>query len=368
MDITERKLAAIQIDNERIRLRTVLRTIPDMVWLKDKNGVYILCNPPFERLFGVTESEIVSKTDYDFVDQQLVDFVTQKDKEALLAGKPCVSEVAVTYADDGRKGLLETIKTPMLDSIGNVVGILGVARDISVRKAAEEALLKAKTDLEGFAYISSHNLQEPVRAVVAFSQLLQRHLGEGLDETGSEFLNHLINGARRMSEQVNDLAAYTGIMKRQSAFTEVNLDEVMAIACDNLRSQIEERNAAFEIASLPHVSGDRIQLITLFQNLIDNALKFTPSDHSVHVEISAQQDGDRWDIAIKDQGIGIAPQYHLRIFEIFQRLHAGTLYPGTGIGLATCKLIAQQHGGEIRVESEEGQGATFHVTLQGIPV
>ena len=226
-----------------------------------------------------------------------------------------------------------------------------------------ETLSRLNAELTRFATITSHDLQEPIRSIVSFSQLLQRHLGENLDADGREFLGFIVNGGRRMSDLIQDLLSYTKISNRQSPHLPLDLDRVAAAACDNLRALIDERGARLDIAPLPRVIGERILLIELFQNLINNAIKFTPADRSPQIRIWARRDGDHWCLAVGDHGIGISPEYHQRIFEIFQRLHTGSAYPGTGIGLALCQRIVEQHGGSIWVESEEGVGATFLFTL-----
>jgi PAS domain S-box-containing protein len=231
-----------------------------------------------------------------------------------------------------------------------------------------ETLTRLNAALQRFAGITAHDLQEPVRTIVSFSQMLERHLGESLDGTGREYLDFIVAGARRMRDLVRDLLSYTRLSNRQVAHLQVDAGVVVAAACDNARSLIDERKAVIECDPLPCVLGDRMMLTELFQNIIVNGIKFTPLDRSPKIHISAVPEKDLWRFAVSDQGIGIAAAYHGRIFEIFQRLHTGSTYPGTGIGLALCKEIVEQHGGRIWVESEEGKGATFLFTLRAAPI
>ncbi|MGE5504054.1 MAG: sensor histidine kinase [Actinomycetota bacterium] len=253
---------------------------------------------------------------------------------------------------------------------GNQSFNVSFVRDISERQAAErrarrmvEALVRSNADLERFAYVASHDLQEPVRTVVSFSQLLERRLGDRLTADDREVLAFLVNGAKRMGELVQDLLAYSRVTNRQAPRADVDLGAVVADAMDNLRSLIDERGVAVEVGPMPTLPGDRIQLIELFQNLISNSAKFTQPGTRPHIRIAAIREDGCWHVSVADNGIGIAPEYFEHVFVIFQRLHAGDIYPGTGVGLAVCKRIVEQHGGRIWVESEPGAGAIFHFTL-----
>jgi len=230
-----------------------------------------------------------------------------------------------------------------------------------------QQLVASNIELERFAYITAHDLQEPVRTVVAFSQLLQRHLGDALDAESRDYLGFIITGAHRMGDQVRALMSYLLMTGDHTATVAVGLDEVVREARENLSNLIDERGVHFEIGPLPTVAGNRVLLTEVFQNLFTNAIKFTPADSSPRINISARHVGDLWRLAVSDKGIGIAPEYHKRIFNIFECLNPGSANSGTGIGLAVCKGIIERLGGGIWVESEEGLGATFVFTLPDNP-
>ncbi len=238
----------------------------------------------------------------------------------------------------------------------------GAQADLVLRT---QQLTESNIELEQFAYIAAHDLQEPVRTVVSFSQLLQRHLGDSLDAMSREYLSFIITGANRMGDQLRDLMSYLRVSGEQTAPVAVGLAEVVKDACDNLRNLINERGANLEIGPLPTVEGNRVLLIELFQNLLGNAIKFTSVGCTPRIKISAHRHDDLWHLAVRDQGIGIAPEYHQQIFNMFERISLG--YSGTGIGLAVCKGIVERLGGRIWVESEEGRGATFIFTLRDSP-
>ena len=248
-------------------------------------------------------------------------------------------------------------------------------REIEDRKRAEEAL-KQKTEalarsnqeLEQFAYVASHDLQEPLRMVTSYVQLLARRYQNRLDSDAEEFINFAVDGATRMHTLINGLLAYSRVGTRGKPFEPTNCETILQQSLDNLKMTMEESGAVVTHDSLPTVMADDLQLGQLFQNLIGNAIKFH-GEEPPRVHVSAKPDGNQWVFSVRDNGIGIAPEFTERIFIIFQRLHGKEKYPGTGIGLAVCKKIVECHGGRIWVESELGKGATFYFTLprQGEP-
>ncbi|MCC9077165.1 PAS domain S-box protein [Litorilinea aerophila] len=251
--------------------------------------------------------------------------------------------------------------------------IYAVARDITERKAAEEMLQRqteelrrSNADLAQFAYVASHDLQEPLRMVTSYLQLLERRYKDKLDEDAREFIAYTVDGATRMKRLINDLLAYSRVGTRGREFAATDCNQALQQAMANLAVAIEENQAQIIAEPLPTVWADQAQLVQLFQNLINNAIKFRKEEPPrIHVWATRQPNG--WRIAVQDNGIGIDPAYHERIFVIFQRLHAKTEYPGTGIGLALCKRIVERHGGRIWVESEPGQGTTFFFELPDRP-
>ena len=222
-------------------------------------------------------------------------------------------------------------------------------------------LTRSNADLQQFAYVASHDLQEPLRMVASYTQLLSRRYKGKLDADADEFIGYAVEGANRMQQLIKDLLAYSRVTTR-GAFEPLETDRALEAALANLHMAIEKERAVVTHDPLPRVVADGTQLTQLFQNLVSNALKFH-GDRPPRVHISAVQRGDEWVFAVRDDGIGIDPQYADRIFVIFQRLHTSAEYPGTGIGLALCKKIVERHGGRIWVESHVGHGATFYFTM-----
>jgi hypothetical protein len=242
-------------------------------------------------------------------------------------------------------------------------------REIAVRKLAEEALhLVAKDlersnkDLEQFAYVASHDLQEPLRAVGGFMGLLKNQYYDKLDNEAREYIDFSVDGAERMQGLIEGLLAFSRVGTRGGEFASVNLTDALNGALANLKALITESNAAVTSDTLPVVTADLSQMTHLLQNLIANAVKFHGPRHP-EVSIGARRQEHAWEIYVRDNGIGIESQYFERIFMIFQRLHTRTQYKGTGIGLAVCKKIVERHGGKIWVESVPGEGSTFYFTI-----
>ena len=257
------------------------------------------------------------------------------------------------------------------DEVDRPVAVVGVARDISERKHAEERLARqaqeltrSNEELEQFAYVASHDLQEPLRMMASFAQLLAKRYKDRLDADADEFIGYIVEGAARMRRLINDILTYSRVDRRGQEFAPTDCTAVIAIVCANLRATIEECGAAIIAGPLPVVMGDETQLVQLFQNLVGNAIKFR-GDTPVCVHIGAERRENDWLFWVGDNGIGIEPQYVERIFLIFQRLHRRNQYPGTGIGLALAKKIVERHGGRIWVESQPGKGSTFYFTLPG---
>ncbi len=257
----------------------------------------------------------------------------------------------------------------ILDETGHIKGIRCTVQDITERKRIEEALRKkteelarSNEDLEQFAYVASHDLQEPLRMVTSYVQLLSKRYKAKLDADANEFIDFAVDGAVRMRKLINDLLTYSRVGTQGKELSPTDSEAVLAQSISNLKVTIEEHGALVTHDPLPMVMADSSQLEQLFQNLIGNAIKFR-SSQPPHIHLSASQNGKGWVFSVRDNGIGIASEYSERIFVIFQRLHSRQEYPGTGIGLAICKKIVERHGGHIWVESDVGKGATFCFTL-----
>jgi len=226
-----------------------------------------------------------------------------------------------------------------------------------------EELSRSNRDLEQFAYVASHDLQEPLRKVASFTQLLQKRYGGQLDERADQYIEFAVDGAKRMQRLVHDLLGFSRVGRLGGEVTDVPLDRVLARVLDDLGELVEETGARVETEGLPVVRGEEPLLGQLLQNLVGNAIKFRAPDRPPVVRLSARRVEDRWELECRDNGIGIDPQYADRVFVIFQRLHPKDVYEGTGIGLALCKKIVEFHGGSIWIEQPDGPGTSIRWTL-----
>jgi signal transduction histidine kinase len=264
-----------------------------------------------------------------------------------------------------RLGLTVGMMGILLVGAGATVGL--VWRQQRVRfyrqqaKTAEDLRISNR-DLEQFAYIASHDLQEPLRMVANYMQLLERRYKDKLDQDARDFIGFAVDGAVRMQQLIDSLLDYSRLQTRKKPFEPVDLERVVQRVLCDLEGRILETGARITVKPLPHVTGDALQLSLVFQNLISNALKFR-AEKSPEIHIAAEEFSNHWKITVRDNGIGIEPEHQERIFKIFQRLHSRAEYPGTGIGLAICRRIIERHGGETGVESEIGKGSTFWFTL-----
>ncbi|GAB3035606.1 hypothetical protein GCM10025298_26020 [Natronobiforma cellulositropha] len=251
----------------------------------------------------------------------------------------------------------------VLQSVSVVVATAIERRRFETRLSETIDRVEASNErLEQFAYVDSHDLQEPLRTISGYLGLLEHGYGDVLGEDGREFVDLAVDGAYRMQEMVSSLLAYSRVETQGDDFERVDLDAVVEYALADLRAQVEETAAEVTLEPLPSVDGDASQLRQLFQNLLSNALEYA-GEEPPRVHVSAERAADSWIVSVRDEGIGIDPDDHERVFDVFQRLHRNDDHPGTGIGLAMCKRIVERHGGEIRVDSTPGDGATFSVTL-----
>jgi light-regulated signal transduction histidine kinase (bacteriophytochrome) len=251
--------------------------------------------------------------------------------------------------------------------------ILAFVQDITERKKAEaeakkqaEELQRSNADLEQFAYVASHDLREPLRTVSNYVSLLERRYAAKLDDDAREFIAYARDGAKRMNNLILSLLEYSRIGRSGQPSAKLQLNEVVEQACASLQKSIDETGAIIEVSELPQVTGCAEELQRMFENLIGNAIKYRKPDSQLGIKISAERDGSYWAVKVADNGIGIDPEYFKRIFEIFKRLHRETEYEGTGIGLASCKKIVEQHGGRIWVESQPDNGSVFIFTLPAL--
>ena len=230
------------------------------------------------------------------------------------------------------------------------------------KRAAE--LIIANKELEQFAYVASHDLQEPLRMVASYTQLLERRYKDKLDQDANDFIHYAVDGANRMQKLINDLLDYSRTTSHGKDFAKADISQVLGQAISNLQKLIIENNALITNEDLPELEADESQIIRVFQNLIGNAIKFKKKSELPKIHISCKEKNEFYEFAVRDNGIGIDMQFHDRVFTIFQRLHSKEEYPGTGIGLSICKRIIERHGGKIWFESKENEGTTFYFTLK----
>ena len=227
---------------------------------------------------------------------------------------------------------------------------------------ANQELARSNQELEQFAYVASHDLQEPLRVAAGYVQLLAQEYQSKLSAEADEYIGYVVEGVKRMQQLIADLLRYSRVGSRGQPFADTDTEAVLARAVANLQTAVQENDALLTHDPLPTVRGDATQLMQLFQNLVGNGLKFR-SDRRPQIHVSARRVGGQWEFSVRDNGIGIAPEYWEQIFIIFQRLHTRKKYPGTGIGLALCKKIVERHGGRIWLDSRPGEGTTFYFTI-----
>ena len=359
---------ALRASEERFRL--LVEGVKDYaIYMLDPDGQIVSWNAGAERIKGYRADEIIG--------QSFSRFYTPEDVRADLPRRELETASSVGQCEDegwrirkdGSRFWASVTVTALRDEGGTLRGFAKITRDITDRKHAEERLkqqaaelARSNADLQQFAYVASHDLQEPLRMVASYTQLLARRYRGKLDQDADDFINFAVDGATRMQQLINDLLAYSRVETRGKEFSPTNCDEVVDLVIGDLSAAIAEAAAVVTRDSLPTVMADASQLGQLFQNLIANAVKYR-RDEPPRVHVSAERDDGGWRFAVQDNGIGIDRQYFDRIFVIFQRLHGKGDYPGTGIGLAICKKIVERHGGRIWVESEPGQGTTFYFTI-----
>jgi signal transduction histidine kinase len=271
----------------------------------------------------------------------------------------CIKQGVTDYVlKDGLARLPEVVRRALHDKYER-----GLRRqaELDLAKKADE-LARSNADLEQFAYVASHDLQEPLRMVAAYTQLLSERYRGKLDENADKFIGYASEGALRMQVLIQDLLAFSRVGRATGTYTTIDCNAVIEEVCKILGPAIQESGASIDYANLPRVWADRTQLAQLFQNLVGNAIKFRGEKAPV-VSIAAHQKGDLWQFSVADNGIGIAAEFADNIFVVFQRLHARSEYPGNGIGLAICKKIIERNGGKIWVESQPGAGAMFKFTI-----
>jgi len=367
-DITERKQTERAAWESLNLLRAVTEGTTDAIYAKDRQGRYLMINSVGARFLGKPVGEIIGKDDTVLFSPETARQIMEGDRRVMESGQ------AQTYEEVGAAaGVTRTYlstKDPLRDHTGSIIGIVGIARDITERKQAETKLEKvaaelarSNEELQHFAYVASHDLQEPLRMVASYTQLLARRYKGRLDDDADEFIAFAVDGAKRMQTLINDLLKYSRAGSGIQPLELTDLNDIMHDVLANLTVAIEESGASVTHDELPTVPANATQLTELLQNLIGNALKFRRAAVPPQVHVSARRQDGEWHIGVRDNGIGIPQEQAGQVFLLFQRLHGRNEYPGTGIGLAVCKKIVERHGGRLWVESSPDAGSTFCFTL-----
>ncbi len=368
-NITERKRGEEALRESEDRLRTMADSIPQLAWVAKADGFIYWYNRRWYEYTGTTPEQMEGWGWQSVHDPNMLPAVMEQWQASIATGQPFDMEFPLRSADGKFRQFL-TRGVPLKDAQGRVVQWCGTNTDISERAAAEavlrqtaEELARSNKELEQFAYISSHDLQEPLRQVRAFVQLLRDRHADKLEGSAAEYLQFVYDGASRMSDLVQGLLAYSRVGARDARHESTPCQQALDAALSNLQLSIAESQACITHDELPTVMAERTQLTQLFQNLIGNAIKFRQDGVAPRIHVACRREGRQWLFGVKDNGIGIDPEHYGKVFLIFQRLHGRERYPGTGIGLAICKKIVEQHGGKIWIDSKVGEGSSFCFTL-----
>jgi PAS domain S-box-containing protein len=366
-DITKYKQAESALIKNGEMFCFLLEHTPAAIAMFDRDMKYQLVSRRFLENYNLDYANIIGKSHYEVFPELPTHW--QEIHQRCLQGTSEQCEEDLFISADGKKHWEKWEIRPWTNSGGKISGIILVAEIITEQREAKEQLrklneklLQSNRDLEQFAYVASHDLQEPLRAVISYAQLFARKYQGNLDAQADKYINYVVEGAIRMQQLIEDLLNFSRIGTHGNDLQPIDLELILAQVLHNLKIALGQSQAIVTHEPLPTVVGDKTQLIQLFQNLIANAIKFRKSE-APKVQITAVQADNKWLISISDNGIGIEAEYFERIFIIFQRLHSRTEYPGTGIGLAVCQKIIERHGGEIWVESTFGCGTTFHFTF-----
>lgn len=372
-DLTERVKAQQALQESEERFRLLAENASDMICLHDPDGTYRYVSPSVKRTAGYDPEELIGRSAFDLIHPDDLQRLREEDHVALLQGSATKTLVR-TRRRDGQYIWVETFVRPVFDEHGTLLHLQSSSRDVNERVLAEQALARTNQvleqrnrELQDFAYVASHDLQEPLRKIRAFTDLLEQDNAAQLDEQGRHYLNRIDDAAARMARLISELLTFSRVTTRGQPFQRVQLADVVAEVLEDLEIAVEESGGQVVVEALPTIEADPLQMRQLFQNLIGNALKFNEPGRPVRVQVRGRvrrtAEGEVAVIEVADNGIGFDEKYLDRIFTPFQRLHNRQQYSGTGMGLAICRRIVERHQGQITAQSTAGAGATFIVSL-----
>ena len=376
-----------KLENKLKKQADLLNLTHDAIIVHDMEDKITFWNHGAQERYGWREEEVLGKITHDLLKTEFPDSLTETCERFLNTGY--WEGELIHRKRNGEKIIVSSRWALQKDENDVPIGFMEINSDITERKKAEESLKKAhdklelkvqeRTDelnilvdelkrsndeLKQFAYVTSHDLQEPLRTIASFTQLLKRRYKHELDEDADEFIDYVVDGADRMQIMIKALLDYSRVNTINKEFKPSNFNEILDQTFNSLKIAIDESNATITMDPLPTIEVDDKQMFQLFQNLISNAIKFRKSHEDMKIHISCKKVSTNYIFSVSDNGIGIESQFKDRIFEVFQRLHTRDEYSGTGIGLAICKKIVERHGGQIWVESELGNGSTFYFTIR----
>lgn len=378
-DITEKKKTDDELVKERFLLRAIIDYLPIQIYVKDLQSKHIINNRfQYQDLLGAdNERETLGKTVFDYFDKATASKMYEADQHLLKSKEPVINLEEYYFDEKGEKRWLLTNKVPLLDAENNVIGLVGMSRDVTERKKEEDKLRQlneelqkqakelavSNQELEQFAYMASHDLQEPLRMITGFLNLLEKKYDPVLDEKGKRYIHFAVDGASRMKNIILDLLAYSRVGRKEEKFREIEVKDIIANVLNLNKVLIHQKNAKIKVGKLPKVYTASSPLQQVFQNLINNALKYHKPETFPEIEIKSKSKNSDWLFSVRDKGIGIPSPQQDQVFVLFKRFHPGGQYSGSGIGLTMCKKIIENLGGKIWFESGEGKGSTFYFTI-----